>query len=72
MLREDAVAGEHTEEALKVLGIAAAGGEEATKDLGGGEGGVRAVLPDGVWDFEADDGVERHGYAEHVGHLHDC
>ena len=49
MLAEDAVAGKHTEEPLEVLGVGAVGaGEDAGEDLGGGEGGVGATLPEGV------------------------
>lgn len=46
--------------AVEVLGEDAVGGEhaeEACEDLGGGEGGVGAGLPDGVRDAEANDGV---------------
>lgn len=66
MLGEDAVTGEHTKEALEVFGVAA-GGEDTCEDLGGGEGSVGARLPDGVGNVEADDGVEGHGDANHVG-----
>lgn len=77
MLREDAVAGEEAEEALEVAGIVGGGGEavaaaaKGLEDLGGGEGGVEAVLPDGGGDVEADDSGEGHGDAYHVGQFHD-
>lgn len=61
VLGEDAVGGEHAEEALEVVGVGGdgggGGGEEACEDLGGGEGGVGAGLPDGVRDAEANNGV---------------
>lgn len=58
VLGEDAVGGEHAEEALEVVGVGGGGGgEEACEDLGGGEWGVGAGLPDGVRDAEANDGV---------------
>jgi len=57
VLVEDAVTGQHPEEPLEVLGVAAAGGKEAGEDLSGGEGVVGAALPDGVGDVEANDGV---------------
>ena len=58
VLGEDAVGGEHAEEALEVVGVGGGGGgEEACEDLGGGEGGVGAGLPDGVRDAEANDRV---------------
>lgn len=54
---EDAVAGEDAKEALEVLGVAVADREDAGEDLGGGEGGVGAAVPDGVGDVEANDSV---------------
>jgi hypothetical protein len=70
VLLEHAVAGEHAEDALEVLGIAR--GEDTSDDLGGREWGVGTAFPDGIRDVEADDGVERHGHAYHVGQLHYC
>lgn len=72
VLLEHAVAGEHAEDPLQVLGVSAGGGRaDLGEDLCGGERGVGAAGPDGVGDLEADGGVERHGDADHIGELED-
>nr|GMC48866.1 hypothetical protein CICLE_v10033608mg [Ipomoea batatas]GMC56543.1 hypothetical protein CICLE_v10033608mg [Ipomoea batatas] len=66
MLVEDAVAGEHAEDALEVQGVAAAGREDGGEYLGGGERRVGSTLPNGIGDVQSNDGTQGHGYANHV------
>lgn len=47
---ENAVAGEHPENTLEVLGITGVWEEEAREDLGSGERRVGSVVPDSVGD----------------------
>lgn len=68
MFLENTVASEHTKDALEIIGVAARR-NYACEDLGGRERRVGTFLPDGVGDVEADDGVEGHGNADHVGEL---
>lgn len=67
MFAEDAVAGEHAEDTLEVLGVAAAGREDGGEYLGGGERRVGSTLPNGIGDVQPNDGIQGHGYANHVG-----
>lgn len=68
MFFENAVASEHTEDPLEIIGVAT-GWNHACEDLRGGERKIGTSLPDSVGDVEADDGIEGHRNADHVCEL---
>ncbi|TKY73840.1 hypothetical protein E2542_SST02597 [Spatholobus suberectus] len=67
VLDKDVIAGEQAEDALEVLGVAAAVGTDAVQNLGCGEGSVRTILPYGLGDFKVNDSNEGHRDTHHVG-----
>ena len=66
VLNKDVIAGEQAEDALKVLGVTATMGTNASDNLGGREGIVGTTLPYGFGDLEVDDSNQGHRDTHHV------
>ena len=56
VLLEHTVSGEQAEDALEVFGVTTRR-KYTCEDLGSGERGVGTIIPDGIGDVEAHDGV---------------